>query len=331
LLKTGDMATWTALLDELTACEKATASIKLQAERNVRHAQDKVKMVGQRLAEIEHTQEKLIADTKAQFEHQVKDTRAKADKDCGIANEGQRIAEGKSANAKAQSAKLDRKAKDLEKHVKQLNLLLEKCDADCEARREATRQAADTAVSRKLNDSNNFILSTSIYASDVQDSALDSVVGMQAEHKTCLGQTDTGSLSRSHFGELRNMAVCRNDREVADSGFDTSRKDVLHRWHTEWVGSNSVSPRAYKGRDCGKVSVLARAPWQSIEDMREAVRASRTAPDSPRSKDRGRSRVSSAMSPGMSSSGKCFIAGSTNNDRSSSWQNFESGPMRSVF
>lgn len=326
------MTTWTALLDELTACEKATASIKLQAEKNVKYAGDKVKMVGARLQEIEQKQAQVIADTKAQFEHQVKDTRAKADRECAIASEAQKAAEAKSAGDQAQAAELDKRAKMLEKHVKQLNLLLERCDADCDSRRDAARQAADLAVSRKLNDSNNFILSTSIYASDVQDSALAAVENMQADHVAHLNATDASSLSRSHFGELRNMAKCRNDREVSDPGFDGSRKDCLHRWHTEWVSSNSVSPRAYKGRDCGKVSVLAKAPWQSIEDMREAVRASRTMPDSPRSKDRGRTRASgNTMSPGMSASGKCFVPGPINNDRETTWKNFESGPMRSVF
>lgn len=235
------MATWTQLVEELAACEKARGEVKKKADRDVADAEKKVGLVKDKLQEANFAHEKQMREIRAQCEALIAESTAKKETDVGKAETEQAKADARRKTAEDSIRAAEQRAKLLEAQVRDLHACMDHTEADKVSRLDNCRRAADTTVQRKNAGASRRAKEMSNYAREVQTSTWSAIDGLQEDHKEALAATDKNASQRSRFNDLKNLSMAKDARDISQREHVDNREELFGTWHKEWVESTTPS------------------------------------------------------------------------------------------
>lgn len=235
------MSTWTALLDELTAIEKAKVMVQKHADQMVKQSERKVALVKEKLLETQLSHEKQMRSIQEQSEAQIAEHTAKASRDVAAAREALSSAEARKKAAEERTRLAEERARELETQVRNLHALLDNTDEMEAMKREACRSVTNQTVVQKLAATNQQIKEMSSYAAEVQNGTFRAMQEMHSDHKVELEATDEKAQSRSRFDQLCNLNGVPRENVQKDGTFTEAKEELLGSWHTDWADTADSS------------------------------------------------------------------------------------------
>jgi len=106
-------------------------------------------------------------------------------------------------------------------------------------------------VVEKLEVTNKQKRATGVFASQVQDSALNSIDIMQGKAKSRIREADVGAEWRSRFKDLRDLSMDHSGQELSDEHFETKKDELIKDWIWEWstLNANNTALPNIPGKD----------------------------------------------------------------------------------
>lgn len=237
------MATYSDLLDQLTASEKARFAAERLAEQAVRQAEAKVTALTQRLAEMRRSNEQHLKELRATCEKKLRDTAAKARQAVNAAEQARSDAEGQAAVAEERMEKSERHSNNLEAKVQQLSELSKQRAEEQKMRTERQTRIAEERLERINGQCTQRVNDMSELCKEVQEAAATSLDIMTGEHQEQLTRADMRAEGRSRFQELCNLSKMRGDLELSQKEYETVRSDLTDLWHNQCAIFETSLPR----------------------------------------------------------------------------------------
>lgn len=229
-------SSWTQLTLRLCCVEKEIGVIRLKADERVLKEEERVKMVANKQQELKEEHAKHVQERLSEYEHQLANITAMADREITELTEAKEQADIRIKTAEVCAAKAEANAKELEKEVTALYALYDKAVLEWESRLVSVRTTSDRQVDDKLQESNQLINRTSIYASEVQAGSLSAVAAMEAGIRAKVADLDSESYQRSRYQEIRDVAVSHSHREIPEAQFHAAKSSMIEDWSEQWHG-----------------------------------------------------------------------------------------------
>jgi hypothetical protein len=235
------MATYSDLLEQLTASEKARFAAERSAEQSVRQAEAKVTALTQRLAEMRRANDQLLKELRAQCEKKLRDTAAKARQAVNEAEQTRSNSEGRAAVAEGRMDKAERHANNLESKVEQLGELLSRRAIEAESRCQRQEREHEERIERVSAQCNQRVADMSELCKEVQEAASSAMDVTAGEHQEQLTRADMRAEGRSRFQELCSLSKMRGDLQLSQREYETARSDLTELWHSQCIVFNVAS------------------------------------------------------------------------------------------
>jgi len=271
----------------------------MKADEKVEKEAERVRMVAARRRELEAKHDELVAERVAEYNTQIDNLNAMANREIAEHTAKKERADARIETARRCSEKADDHAKELEKQVKRFYGMLDEANAEAERRLATLRQESDNNVEQKLEESNQLVRDTGLYASDVQAGVINVMSDMEAETRAKIGDLDQVSKSQSRFKELYDMSRTRKS-DIPEAEFKAATGDILEAWHDSWleVAKSGVKPPDSPGfrslslptSSCGSPSTI-RVAEDILDTVTNRVAASPSPLRTERSKERALSRA----------------------------------------
>mmetsp|Transcript_57111 Transcript_57111/g.99868 ORF Transcript_57111/g.99868 Transcript_57111/m.99868 type:complete len:328 (-) Transcript_57111:50-1033(-) len=302
-------SSWTQVTLTLCSVEKEIGVIRLKADERVAKEAERVKMVARKRQESidEHLQH--VAERDSEYKNQLENIQSMADREITELEFAKDQAVIRIKTAEQCALKAEATAKELEKEVKALYALYDKACVEWEDRLAEVRNTADERVSQKLEESNQLIRDTGIYASEVQAGSLSAVATMEAGTRARIADLDSESLQRSRYRELKDVAISHSHREIPETQFHSAKNSMIQDWHDQWTGHVSSpvvgnSPTLQGSlakftdasiggtRQLGSPILRDQSPEDILDRVMNRAAQCPSPPDVLRSKDKAMSRAS---------------------------------------
>lgn len=289
-------SSWTQLTLTLCSVEKEIGVIRMKADERIGKEAARMKLVAARRRELEEKHNALVDERVAEYNTQVENLKLMAEKEIA-----EHVAQKEKADARIETARrcaenAEAHAKELEKEVKRLYGMLDDVNNESERQLAALRQDTDDNVQKKLQDCNQLVRETGLYASEVQSGVISVMSDMATETRLKIRDLDQVSKTQSRFKELYDMSRTRK-ADTPEAEFNAAKGDILEAWHDSWlqVAKSAVKPPDSPGfrslslpvSSCGSPSTLLAA-----EDILGTVTRRAPSPQhTERSKERALSRA----------------------------------------
>jgi len=239
------MGTWNQLMEELTECERQLVAVRLKAEeKKVREAKRLEEVLVKRQAMVE-VQEKLMQETKEEFETSLQGIVEKAQEDIKEAATAKEEAVRRREVADEKADAADLQAKELERQILALNGWLDTAEAESDRKYSEVRRHADDVVREKEQDTCQLVREAALYASEVQEDTLSMMATMQEELQTKVSEAQSRSEERSRFKALHEALLCQPDQNISADEFFQAKGKLIQAWLDDWVShTHKSTPRS---------------------------------------------------------------------------------------
>lgn len=227
-------SSWTQLTLTLCSVEKEIGVIRLKADETVGKKAERVRMVTAKRREMEAKHDELVEERVAEYNAAVESLNVVADREIAEHTVKKDKADARIETARCCAEKAEAYAKELEKQVKALYRKLDEAHAESERRLATLRRESDHNVERKLEESDQLVRDTGLYASEVQAGVINAMSDMEAETRRQIRGLEQVSKSQSRFKELYDMSRARTSG-MPEAEFKAATGDVLEAWHDSWL------------------------------------------------------------------------------------------------
>lgn len=281
------MSTWAELTEELSQCERKHTAVRLKVEEKLRKEEEKARGLAKKRQDVIKSNEESLANAQVLFERNIHAIQRKADEEIAVALKAQAAAVERKAKAEQAAVVAEERVRELNEQVKVITGLLNKTTSDQASLYEDVRNLADDAVRKKMEDTNMTVRNTSLYASAMQDGALDSITIMQETSRSTLSVAEAKSHERSRFKELYNAFVGRH-QQTSDKAFTDAKEELLDGWYLGFLqGADQASDELHQPRVLLDQTVGQRSLGLDVA----ASGCPSPADERPRSVDRARRRA----------------------------------------
>lgn len=264
------MNTWTNITDDVAACEREIAVIRLNGKDKVTKAEASVQKVAQKREELKRAHAAEVKELVEQSENQLARCRKQADAEIEAAMTAKRRSEVHREALEGRLEHAESTARRLEQEAKELQSMIKKVVLDQDARYEELRSSADALIQAKREETDLAVHETSQLATDMRDDALSTLAAMHSQLKGRLEQShthpgtmdvcrstgaqhankvphrnppysilDQESLNRSRYRDICSLS--RNRGIMEDMGlktgqhFEEAKTAMIKGWYQDWV------------------------------------------------------------------------------------------------
>lgn len=168
---------------ELAACERSLLVVRNMADKKAWEYEQRECRIEEKIAELQAAHLIQVQEAKDEVAAQVEAVRAKATSEIAVEVEKQGSSERRSQAAAAAAAEAEEEAVRLQARVHAVHALLASKVQEAEANFQSIRDRCDVDVARLHEESNETVTNAALYASEVQESALATLV----EHQRVAG------------------------------------------------------------------------------------------------------------------------------------------------
>lgn len=311
------MTTYSQITADLGACERQIFAARIKSEERVQVELERLVLVEKRRQELLETHERLVEEALGEHQRHLACVLARAGQEMEAASLAKAQALRRQRMAEARATATEKKMKDLERRIHDVNQQLDGAVAAHEHRCRAMRQAADQEVEATVEDATGAVRSTASWAGQVQDNAFACIGRLAAEGREDKLAAPAWASDRSRFGELFHMVVDHTNEDGTLPVHDTGKGQVVQNWYGDWVALTA------------KVEKMAPETGAWSEAASLTMMPAKT--DRPRSGDRLRQRTAELLSLPGTGGPRRPSAGPRRPSAGRMWRPTTDGPAKSAW
>lgn len=229
------MVSVTQLSKDVAELERQTTAIRLKAEEKKLVERERLQQVRDKQQDYANRHAEAVAEAMEEHERQMNNVLERAERECSAVAEEKAQGMQRIRDAEDRSAELEAEVRELEKRWRQLNSQMDAHTAMHERKSQELIDDTNRLVQEREDGTRHAIQCTTLFTSEMQESSLVTIIGMQDEAKVHVAGAESGAKVRTRFQEFYDTLQSQKAMELSPEALHEAKMQLLQAWADDWV------------------------------------------------------------------------------------------------